>query len=53
MKAMRYLQHGCSLFLAYIVDTRVEGRKSIKDAPIVQDFSNMFLENLSGVPHVR
>lgn len=31
----RYLQDGCLGFLAYIMDTRVKGKNTIIDVPIV------------------
>lgn len=46
------MQH-CSGFLAYIIDTLDEGRKSIEDVPIVRDFSDVFPEDLLEVPPER
>ena len=47
------MQHGCSRFLAYVVDTKVEGKKSIETTSLIQDFSELFPEDLLGVPPER
>ena len=44
---------GCSRFLAYVVDTRVEGASMLSEVPIVRDFLDVFLEDLPGVPPER
>ena len=49
------LQQGCMGFLAYMMDTWVAiGRpSSISEVPIVCEFPDVFLEELSGVPPKR
>ena len=34
-------------------DTRVEGKKFVSDVPVVREFPDVFLEDLSGMPHER
>lgn len=51
--ARQYLQHGCSSYLTYVVDTRVEGNKSISEVPLIREFLNFLLEDLPGVSLVR
>lgn len=34
-RARRYLQQGCSGFLAYVADTQVRGMTTVSDVPIV------------------
>lgn len=50
VRARRYLQHGCFEFLAYVVDTEVEGKKIMDDVPIVREFPSVFPEHLLGLP---
>ncbi|GJS58866.1 putative reverse transcriptase domain-containing protein [Tanacetum coccineum] len=52
MKAMKYLSHGCYAFMAHVIDTNFE-KKSAKDVPIVNEFLDVFLEYLSGIPPER
>lgn len=53
-RSRRYLQHECSGFLAYIVDTSVQGKKYIEEIPVVRDFSYVFPEDFQGVlPKMR
>lgn len=47
-RARRFLQHGCSRFLAYVVDMHVVGKNTMDDVPIVQEFPNVFPKDLSG-----
>ena len=49
-RAKRYLQHGCSRFLAYVVNVRKEKKKSISEVPILCEFLDVFPNYLSGVP---
>lgn len=42
VRARRYLQQGCSRFLAYIMDTRVMRKITIAYVPLVRDFPNLF-----------
>nr|GFD58165.1 putative reverse transcriptase domain, aspartic peptidase domain protein [Tanacetum cinerariifolium] len=46
------LSHGCEGFLATIHDTTSEV-PSIHDQPVVLEFSDVFLDELPGIPPVR
>ncbi|KAI3682698.1 hypothetical protein L1987_82867 [Smallanthus sonchifolius] len=50
--AQKYLRKKYVAFLAHVVQKDVE-KKSIQDIPIIQDFSEVFPEDLSGLPPVR
>ena len=52
MKARRLVRHGCAAYLAYVVDTTVEGPR-LEDVPVVQEFLDVFPEELPGLPPVR
>ena len=53
-KARRYLQHNGSGFLANVRDIREEDRvKTIDDVPIVQEFADVFPDDLPGIPPER
>lgn len=49
----RYLQQGCYGFLAYVSNTRVEGKMIVVDTSFVRDYPNVFPEDLLGVPPKR
>ncbi|GJY21774.1 putative reverse transcriptase domain-containing protein [Tanacetum coccineum] len=55
-KAQEYMAKGCQIFLAQIFakkeETKSEG-KQLKDVPIIRDFPEVFLEDLSGLPPTR
>ena len=40
-------------YLAYVVDTRVGEQVSVSDVPVSWEFSNVFPEELPGVPPER
>ena len=50
MKAQRLLFRGCAGYLARIVDVSVEQKLKPKDVPVVQDFLDVFLDYLPGLP---
>lgn len=52
-KAMQYIHRGCLGYLAYVVDTRVEGKKSVSDMLVVKEFLDVFTEELHSLPPVR
>nr|GFB11697.1 putative reverse transcriptase domain-containing protein [Tanacetum cinerariifolium] len=55
-KAQEYMTKGCQVFLAQISTKKGEdkpGGKQLKDIPIVQDFLEVFLEDLPGLPPAR
>nr|GEY61302.1 reverse transcriptase domain-containing protein [Tanacetum cinerariifolium] len=55
-KAQEYMTKGCQIFLAHISAKKGEdkpGGKQLKDVPIVWDFSEVFPEDLPGLPLAR
>ncbi|GKF81686.1 hypothetical protein Tco_0240288 [Tanacetum coccineum] len=55
-KAQAYMAKGCQVFLAQISAKKEEDKsegKQLKNVPIVRDFSEVFLEDLSGLPPAR
>ncbi|GJY51952.1 putative reverse transcriptase domain-containing protein [Tanacetum coccineum] len=52
MKARKYLLRGCQAFMAHVEDTSFE-KKSVKDVSVVNEFPDVFLEDLSGIPPDR
>ncbi|GJX16234.1 putative reverse transcriptase domain-containing protein [Tanacetum coccineum] len=56
LKAQKYMAKGCQVFLAQISAKKEEDKsegKQIKDIPIVQDFPEVFPEDLPGLPPAR
>nr|GFA77584.1 putative reverse transcriptase domain-containing protein [Tanacetum cinerariifolium] len=55
-KVQKYKAKGCHVFLAQISATKKDDkpeRKQVKDVPIVQDFPEVFPEDLPGLPPAR
>nr|GEW27781.1 hypothetical protein [Tanacetum cinerariifolium] len=55
-KAQRYMAKGCQTFMAQISAKKEEDKsegKQLKDVPIVHDFSEIFPEDLPGLPPAR
>nr|GEW09363.1 putative reverse transcriptase domain-containing protein [Tanacetum cinerariifolium] len=55
-KAQESLAKGCQIFLAHISAKKEEDKsegKQLKDVPIIRDFLEVFLEDLSGLPLAR
>ncbi|GJU01329.1 putative reverse transcriptase domain-containing protein [Tanacetum coccineum] len=55
-KTQKYLKKGCHVFLAHITVKKVEDKseeKRLEDVPIVQDFPEVFPEDLLGIPPIR
>ncbi|GJV55070.1 putative reverse transcriptase domain-containing protein, partial [Tanacetum coccineum] len=55
-KAQEYMAKGCQIFLAEISAKKEEDKsegKQLKDVPIVRDFSEVFTEDLPGLPPAR
>ncbi|GJZ70280.1 putative reverse transcriptase domain-containing protein [Tanacetum coccineum] len=55
-KTQRYLMKGCPIFLAHVTTRKAEDKskeKRLEDVPIVQEFSEVFPEDLSGIPPTR
>nr|GFD07457.1 reverse transcriptase domain-containing protein [Tanacetum cinerariifolium] len=55
-KVQEYMAKGCHVFSAQISATKKDDKsegKQVKDVPIVQDFPEVFPEDLSGLPPAR
>ncbi|GJX89802.1 putative reverse transcriptase domain-containing protein [Tanacetum coccineum] len=55
-KTQKYIKKGCLTFLAQVTKKETEDKseeKRLVDVPIVQDFSEVFLEDLPGLPPTR
>nr|GEU88688.1 putative reverse transcriptase domain-containing protein [Tanacetum cinerariifolium] len=55
-KTQRYLLKGCPIFLAHVTTKETEYKskeKRLEDVPIVQDFLEVFPEDLKGIPPTR
>nr|GEZ06084.1 putative reverse transcriptase domain-containing protein [Tanacetum cinerariifolium] len=55
-KTQGYLLKGCPIFLAHVTTKEAKDKskeKRPKDVPIVQDFLEVFLEDLPGIPPTR
>ncbi|GJU03094.1 putative reverse transcriptase domain-containing protein [Tanacetum coccineum] len=55
-KAQEYLTKGCHVFLANITATKDEDKskgKRLEDLPVVQEFPEVFPEDLPGIPPTR
>nr|GEV73596.1 putative reverse transcriptase domain-containing protein [Tanacetum cinerariifolium] len=55
-KTQRYFLKGCPIFLAHVTTKEAEDKskeKRLKDVPIVQDFFEVFPEDLPGIPPTR
>nr|GEX47054.1 hypothetical protein [Tanacetum cinerariifolium] len=52
MNSMRYLSRGCQAFMAHVIYTNFE-KKNEKDVPIVNEFLDVFPEDLPGIPPER
>ena len=52
MTASKMLRKGCQGYLAFVVDRRQEGTR-LEDIPIVKEFSDVFPDDISGLPSDR
>ncbi|GKD85208.1 putative reverse transcriptase domain-containing protein, partial [Tanacetum coccineum] len=55
-KTQKYIKRGCLIFLASVTKKETEDKsevKRLKDVPTVQDFPEVFLEDLPGLPPTR
>ncbi|GKB39517.1 putative reverse transcriptase domain-containing protein [Tanacetum coccineum] len=55
-KTQKYIQKGCPVYLAQVTAKRSDDKpeeKRLEDVPIVQDFSEVFPEDLPGLPPTR
>ncbi len=48
-KTRNYIRKGCKAYLAHVVDTR-QVNPSVRDIPTVCYFSDVFLEEMPGLP---
>lgn len=49
MTARQLLRKGCTRYLAYVMDTR-DNDLRLEDIPVVQEFPDVFPEDLLGLP---
>ena len=52
MTASKMLRKGCQGYLAFVVDRRQKGTQ-LEDIPIVKEFPDVFLDDISGLPPDR
>nr|GEV10928.1 putative reverse transcriptase domain-containing protein [Tanacetum cinerariifolium] len=55
-KIQKYMLKGCHVFLAHVTTKKTEdksGEKRLEDVPIIQDFPEVFPEDLSGYHQLR
>ena len=52
MEARRFLRKGCEVFLALIFYSKRE-QVNFENIPVIKEFSDVFPEELPGVPHER
>ena len=52
MQAQRFLRKGCKAFLALVLDSK-RGQVNLEDIPVIKEFPDVFLEELSGLPPER
>nr|GEW11704.1 putative reverse transcriptase domain-containing protein [Tanacetum cinerariifolium] len=55
-KTQKYIQKGCQVYLAQVTSKKAKDKleeKRLEDVPIIQEFSQVFLEDLPGFPPAR
>ena len=52
MQARRLLRKGCEAFLALVLDSK-RGQVDVENIPVVKEFSDVFPEELPGIPPER
>ncbi|KAA3457187.1 DNA/RNA polymerases superfamily protein [Gossypium australe] len=52
LMARRYLRKGCEAYLAYVIDIKVSEKK-IESVPVVREYTDVFPEELPGLPPIR
>ncbi|GKA30546.1 putative reverse transcriptase domain-containing protein [Tanacetum coccineum] len=52
IKARKYVERGCHLFLAYVTEKK-SNKKRREDVPVIQDFHEVFSDDLQGLPPPR
>ncbi|GKC92831.1 putative reverse transcriptase domain-containing protein, partial [Tanacetum coccineum] len=56
MKTQKYIQKGCQVYIAQVTSKKIEDKSEEKrreDVPIVREFSEVFPEDLPGLPPTR
>ena len=53
MKAMKMINKDCLAYLACVVDTTIEQKSKPEDIPVVNEFLDVFSEDLPGLPQDR
>ncbi|KAG8491003.1 hypothetical protein CXB51_014135 [Gossypium anomalum] len=49
---VKYVRKGCEAYLAYVLDSK-ESKKKLESMPVVCEYSDVFPEELSGLPPIR
>ncbi|GKC52050.1 putative reverse transcriptase domain-containing protein [Tanacetum coccineum] len=52
IKARKYIERGCHLFLAYVTEKKPK-EKQLEDVPVIHDFPEVFPDELPGLPLPR
>ena len=52
MKLRGYFQKGCEAYIAHVIDTSIS-EVNLKNVPVVCEFSDVFPDDLSGLPPDR
>ncbi|GKB86461.1 putative reverse transcriptase domain-containing protein [Tanacetum coccineum] len=52
IKARKYVEQGCHLFLAHVTESKLE-EKRMEDVPLIRDFPEVFPEEFPGLPPLR
>ena len=52
MAVRKLLKKGCTSYLAYVINSK-KGKIGLSDIPIIREFSDVFPEELSGLPLER
>ncbi|GKA49204.1 putative reverse transcriptase domain-containing protein [Tanacetum coccineum] len=52
IKARKYIERGCHLFLAYVTE-KEKSKKRLEDVPVIRDFPEVFPDDLPGPPSPR
>nr|GEW23071.1 putative reverse transcriptase domain-containing protein [Tanacetum cinerariifolium] len=52
IKACKYIERGCQMFVAYMTEKKWK-EKRLEDMPVIRDFPEVFLDDLSGLPPPR
>ncbi|GJS23952.1 putative reverse transcriptase domain-containing protein [Tanacetum coccineum] len=52
IKARKYIERGCHLFLAHVIE-KEKSKKRLEDVPVIHDFPKVFPDDLPGLPPPR